>query len=92
MEEPILKIDDGTNKSKFVFGTHTETALYMTQSLFPSLKTYEAMAILHHMGSTLDNEGRDIAPKAFKRCPLALLLHQADEYSSFCLEEMVIDE
>lgn len=85
-------IDDGTNKSKFVFGTHTETALYMTQSLFPSLKTYEAMAILHHMGSTLDNEGRDVAPKAFKRCPLALLLHQADEYSSFCLEEMVIDE
>ena len=75
-------------EERWTFGTHTETSLFITMKLIPDISKPEAEAILHHMGSTIDWNGKDIAPETYNKNPLALLLHQADEFSALYLERV----
>ena len=84
--EKIYKMKEP--EDRLSFGTHAETSLYMTRTFFPDLTMDEATAILHHMGRTIDWNDKDVAPSVYNKNPLALLLHQADEYSALYAERV----
>lgn len=64
------------------YGGHGSKSVFILQN-FIKLTPEEAVAINCHMGSWEDNP--DIGP-AFEHCPLAWLLHVADESATFITE------
>lgn len=70
---------------RFLFGSHGQTALYMTQRFIP-LSTEEACAILNHMGGC-DGEVPDLS-SIYNRYNLVLLLHTADLLATFVDERL----
>ena len=68
----------------FPFG-HGEKSVYIINK-FMTLTEEEAMAIRYHMGSWNEWEKSD-ASAVFKKYPLALLAHMADEFATFVDEE-----
>lgn len=70
--------------NRFLFGTHGQNSLFMTQRFIP-LSTEESCAILHHMGGK-DVEVKEM-PQIFRRYNLSLLLHLADMIATFIDEK-----
>lgn len=62
---------------RFIYGSHEETAEYMTRCYIP-LSYEESVAILHHMGQLNFDSAKDDIYEVYRRNPLALLLHLAD--------------
>lgn len=60
---------------------HGEKSVYIIQR-FMSLSTEEAMAIRWHMGPWTDGVDARALNEAYKRYPLAMLLHHADDWAS----------
>jgi hypothetical protein len=71
-----------THNEKLHYGGHGSKSVFILQN-FIKLTPEEAVAINCHMGSWEDNP--NIGP-AFEHCPLAWLLHVADESATFITE------
>jgi HD superfamily phosphohydrolase YqeK len=71
-----------THNEKLHYGGHGSKSVFILQN-FIKLTPEEATAINCHMGSWEDNP--NIGP-AFEHCPLAWLLHVADESATFITE------
>lgn len=69
-----------TVDEKFCYGGHGSKSVFILQN-FMKLTTDEAVAINCHMGAWSENP-RDVA-KAYEKCPLAWLLHVADEAATY---------
>lgn len=73
---------------RLIFGSHPVNSYYMV-SKFIKLSYQEELAILHHEGAydtCLNNLQLSNLMAAFKKSPLALLLHQADMQATCLLE------
>ena len=74
-----------TIEEKFVFGGHGGKSVFLAQQ-FMKLKTSEATAINCHMGAAPGGDAvRDVG-NAYQACPLAWLVHVADEAATYLLE------
>lgn len=71
--------------SKLVFGTHEENSLYILRRFF-NLTYDEEIAIMYHMGTSVDSESQNRVYNAYNESTLAVLLHMAD------IASMTIDE
>jgi hypothetical protein len=71
-----------THNEKLHYGGHGSKSVFILQN-FIKLTPEEAVAINCHMGSWEDNHNVGLA---FEHCPLAWLLHVADESATFITE------
>ncbi len=74
-----------TIEEKFVFGGHGSKSVFLVQQ-FMKLKTTEATAINCHMGATPGGDAVRDAGNAYQACPLAWLVHVADEAAAYLLK------
>lgn len=72
-KEPFYKVEE-----KLPYG-HGEKSVYILQSFIRPLKREEALAIRFHMGDWSDMN----TSRAYDICPMAVLLHTADEKASY---------
>lgn len=88
---PFYAVKDETQR--LVFGTHPVNSYYMVTK-FIGLKYEEELAIIQHEGAfDTGLDGLQLANimNAFKKSPLALLLHQADMQAT-CIDEVDVNE
>lgn len=71
---------------RFIYGSHEQTAEFMTRSLIP-ITVEESSAILHHMGGQGWDSAKDDLSGVYSRYPMALLLHIADMISTYYIED-----
>lgn len=76
---------------RFIYGSHEETAEYMTRCYIP-LTYEESVAIIHHMGQLNFDSAKDDLFEVYKRNTLALMLHVADFIAAdvdldYCVDE-----
>ena len=76
VQEDAYKFDE-----QFCFGGHGSKSVYLAQQ-FIKLTSEEATAINCHMGFTNADNNNAIA-SAYQNCPLAWLIHVADEMATF---------
>ena len=74
-----------TIAEKLVFGGHNGKSVFLAQQ-FMKLKTNEATAINCHMGATPGGDAVRDAGNAYQACPLAWLVHVADEAATYLLK------
>ncbi len=71
-------------KEKFCYGGHGSKSVFLVQH-FIKLTPDEAVAINCHMGARDPNN--DYVDRAYEQCPLAFLLHVADECATYFKEK-----
>lgn len=78
-------------EKRFLYGSHEENSVFMTDALFGHrLSLEERVAILHHhggMGQMKEYGERTEDSRVMTRFPLVLLLHMADMISTFITEK-----
>ncbi|MBQ8159551.1 MAG: HD domain-containing protein [Clostridia bacterium] len=79
-----------TIEEKFAFGGHGSKSVFLVER-FMRLKTDEAIAINCHMGFSDQGNVSSIS-QAYERCPLAWVIHVADEAATWMLHRTSDDE
>ena len=77
--------------NKFIFGSHEQASAFMVRQYIP-LTLEEECAILHHMGGHGDVVGSADLTEIFNTYNLVILLHVADELSTFVDERLIYGE
>ena len=79
------KVPVYTVNEKFAYGGHGSKSVFLTER-FMRLEVSEAVAINCHMGYSEGGDSiRDVS-KAYENCPLAWIIHVADEAATFLLK------
>ena len=91
--EKVRQFKVRDQSDRIFFGNHAENSIYIIEK-FIKLNDTEKLAILYHMGGLAEYDNdytKGLCYEAYKQCPIALLLHQADMQAT-CIDEVIHDE
>lgn len=82
-EVQAFRTRDANNR--FIYGNHEQNSEFMVRTFIP-LNLEQSSAILHHHMAQGWDSIKEVPVDIIKRYPLSLLLHMADMYATFVIE------